>query len=102
MVKRSSGMRVKTRNKLKDGRFSIAEALQEFKIDEKVIITINPAVHKGMPHPRFQGKFATVLEKRGRAFVIEIKDGNKAKQLIAKPEHLSRNERTSQEGLKKN
>lgn len=90
MVKHSSGLRARTRNKLKGGRFSIAEALQEFSPSEKVLVKINPAVHKGMPHPRFQGKQATVLEKRGRSFVVEIIDGNKAKQLIAKPEHLKK------------
>ena len=90
MVKRSSGQRVKTRNKLKGGRFSIAEALQEFNPSEKVVIKINPSVHKGMPHPRFQGKQATVIEKRGRAFLVSIVDGNKTKQLIAKPEHLKK------------
>ncbi len=90
MVRRSKGLRVRTRNKLKGGRFSIAEALQEFKPSEKVIIKLNPAVHKGMPHPRYQGQLGTVLEKRGRSFMVEIVDGNKPKKLIAKPEHLRR------------
>ncbi len=101
MVRHSSGLRYKTRHKLKGGRFSIAEALQEFKPSEKVIIKLNPAVHKGMPHPRFQGRQATIVEKRGRSFVVQVMDGNKPKLLTAKPEHLKRSERSSPEDLKK-
>lgn len=88
MVRRSSGLRVRTRKKLAGGEFSIARALQEFNLSEKVIIDINPAVHRGMPHPRFQGKLGTVIEKRGKSFVVTIIDGEKAKNIISKPEHL--------------
>jgi len=90
MVRHSKGLRSRTRNRLAGGRFSIAEALQEFKPNEKVILKLNPAVHKGMPHPRFQGKLGKVLERRGRAFVVEITDGEKTKHIIAKAEHLKK------------
>ncbi len=90
MGKRSSGLRSRTRKKLSGGTFSIASSLQEFNVGEKVVLDINPAVHKGMPHPRFQGQQATVLEKRGRAFVVEIFDHEKKKQIISKPEHLKK------------
>jgi len=102
MVRRSRGLRSGTRKKLAGGRFSIAEALQDFKPNDQVIIKVNPSVHRGMPQPRFQGRLATVVEKRGNAFVVEIKDGNKTKQLISKPEHLRASaRRSSLEGLKK-
>ncbi|MFH1450450.1 MAG: hypothetical protein ABIF92_00525, partial [archaeon] len=77
-----------TRHKLKGGRFSIAEALQTFKKGARVRLHINPAVHSGMPHPRFQGRLGTVLGSRGRAFIVGIKDGNLLKQFTCRPEHL--------------
>ncbi|HIJ98843.1 TPA: 50S ribosomal protein L21e [archaeon] len=90
MVRHSKGFRARTRKKLTGGEFSIADALQEFKLDEKVVIDLNAAVHKGMPHPRFQGQIGRVVEKRGRAFVVEFMDHEKKKQIIAKAEHLKR------------
>lgn len=53
-----------------------------------VHIVIDPSIHKGMPHPKFHGKTGAVIDKRGRAFIIEVKDGNAIKTVIALPEHL--------------
>jgi large subunit ribosomal protein L21e len=33
-----------------------------------------------------------VAEKRGRAYIVAINDGNKAKKLIIRPEHLKMQE----------
>ena len=88
-MRHSRGSRRKSRNKLKGGRFSIAEALQKFKIGQKVIININPSLHGGMPHPRYQGTVGKVAEKRGRSYLVDVSNQGKAKQLIAKPEHIS-------------
>jgi large subunit ribosomal protein L21e len=41
-----------------------------------------------MPHPRFKGKTGRIIEKRGKSYIVQILDGNKAKKLIARPEHL--------------
>ena len=88
-MRHSKGSRSRTRNKLKHGRFSIAEALQSFKIGQSVVLTLNPAVHTGMPSPRYQGSAGKIIEKRGRAFIVELLTRGKTKQVIAKPEHLS-------------
>jgi len=87
-MRRSHGFRSKTRDKLKGGRFSIAEALQTFDLGAGVQIRINPAVHNGMPHPRYQGRSGKILEHRGRSYMISIKDGRGVKQLLCRPEHL--------------
>jgi large subunit ribosomal protein L21e len=42
----------------------------------------------GIPFKRFQGLSGNVIEKRGNAYLIEIKDGNKTKKILATPEHL--------------
>lgn len=90
MTKPSKGMRHGTRRKLKKGfreRFKPERFIQEFKPEDKVIIKQNASSHK-MPHPIFKGRIGRVREKRGRAYIVEIRTGNKAKELMVKPEHL--------------
>ena len=87
------GMRKKTRDKLSRtirgrGKSSVVRAIQEFETGSKVHVLIDPSIHKGMPHPRFHGKTAEVIGKRGRAFVLKITDGDATKTLITLPEHL--------------
>ncbi|TDA26755.1 MAG: 50S ribosomal protein L21e, partial [Archaeoglobi archaeon] len=40
------------------------------------------------PHPRYQGRSGIVVGKRGRAYLVQIKDGSIVKTLISRPEHL--------------
>jgi len=89
MVKRSRGTRSKTRYKLKKsvrerGLPNVSKLLQEYNEGDSVAVKIDPSIHRGMPHPRFHGKIGKILEKRGNAYVLKIKDGNKQKQLIVK------------------
>jgi large subunit ribosomal protein L21e len=41
-----------------------------------------------MPNPKFQGKTGTVVSRRGRAYILEVRDGNAMKEVISLPEHL--------------
>lgn len=89
MVKKSRGFRAKTRKKLRQkAKPSITKFLQEFEIGEKVIILQEPSSQKGMPHLRFKGKVGKVIDKRGKSYIVEIRDGNKVKKIISRPEHL--------------
>jgi large subunit ribosomal protein L21e len=54
----------------------------------RVDIVIDPAIHKGMPHRRYQGLTGVVTGKRGRAIVVDVKQGKAIKTLIIRPEHL--------------
>ena len=95
MVKRSKGIRSKSRKTLRKkprerGIHSIARALQEFEVGDSVSIVINPSVHKGMPHVRFQGHTGKVEGKQGDSFIVGINDGKKHKTLIVRSEHLRR------------
>ena len=95
MVIRSKGLRSKSRKLLtkkprKRGIHSITKALQHFKIGSSVSIVIDPSVHKGMPHIRYQGYTGKVEGKQGSSYLIGIFDGKKHKTLIARPEHLRR------------
>jgi large subunit ribosomal protein L21e len=87
------GMRRKTRNKLSKtvrarGVSPVVRAIQEFEPGQKVHVVIDPSKHKGMPHPKFQGRTGEITGKRGRAFVLKIADGDAIKTLITLPEHL--------------
>lgn len=93
MVVRSKGFRSKTRHKLQKhprerGNPPPSHALRDYPPGTKVAITLNPSVHNGMPHPRFQGLTGSVIERRGDAFVIALRVGDMLKTIISRPEHL--------------
>ena len=93
MVKRSRGFRSGTRRKLRQKpsrRPAITKYLRIFRIGEKVTIFQEPASQKGMPFPRYKGKVGSVVEMRGKSYLVEIVDGKKKKKIISRPEHLKR------------
>jgi large subunit ribosomal protein L21e len=95
MVKRSKGLRSKSRNILRKkprdrGIKSITNALQIYKKGDSVNIVIDSSVHKGMPHIRFHGKTGKVEGKQGKSYIVGIKDGKKNKTLVIRSEHLRR------------
>lgn len=95
MVVRSKGLRSKSRHVLQKkprdrGISSITRALQEFQIGDSVNIDLDPSIHKGMPHHRFQGYTGKIEGTQGRAYLVGVTVGNKHKTLIVKPEHLGR------------
>ncbi len=95
MVKRSKGIRSKSRHILRKktrerGLSSITRSLREFKEGESVHIILDPSVQKGMPHIRFHGYTGKIKGKQGEAYLVGIRDGKKQKILIVRPEHLRR------------
>ena len=95
MVKRSKGIRSKSRHILRKktrerGLSSITRSLREFKEGESVHIILDPSVQKGMPHIRFHGYTGKIKGKQGEAYLVSIRDGKKQKILIVRPEHLRR------------
>lgn len=93
MVKRSKGLRSKSRHILRKkprhrGLNSITSALQDFEEGESVSIVIDPSVHKGMPHVRFQGHTGKIQGKQGGSYVVGVNAGDKQKTLVVRPEHL--------------
>ena len=95
MVNRIGGLRRKTRYKFRKekrsrGKISITRYLQSFSVGDRVYLGVEPAVQKGMYHPRFMGKAGTVKGKRGRCYEILINDIGKEKTLVVHPVHLKR------------
>jgi len=88
-----NGPRKKTRYKFKKelrqrGLPPVTSVIQQFEVGAKVHIVVNSSVQKGMPHRRFHGLTGTVIGKRGRAWMLSIKDGEAEKTVIARPQHL--------------
>lgn len=95
---KSKGKRSKTRKKLRKnirerGKLSTSKIIQDFPIDSKARIKINPSVPQGQPHAKFHGETGVITGKQGKAYVLKIKNGNKYKKVIAKPEHLEKVEK---------
>jgi len=92
---RSKGPRRKSRSILtkrvrERGKLGLSRLLARYEVGEKVVIDIDSGIHKGMPHKRYQGKVGTIIERRGRAYVVEIPQRKTVKLIISTPEHLRR------------
>ena len=90
---KSHGERRKFTQKLKRrprerGLSPVSRAVQDFNPGDRANIVIDSSVHRGMPNPKFHGKTGTVISKRGRSYILQVKDMNATKTVIVAPEHL--------------
>ncbi|MCJ2530874.1 MAG: 50S ribosomal protein L21e [Candidatus Thermoplasmatota archaeon] len=93
MVKASKGPRRRTRQKFRKrprdrGPPPVTHFFTPFVPGEKAAIVIDPSIHKGQPNKRYHGLTGTVEERRGRAYVVAVRQGGLIKRVIATPEHL--------------
>jgi large subunit ribosomal protein L21e len=93
MGRRAKGFRHKTRSLLSQntrerGKIGLSRILHGYVAGEKVVVKIDPSVHKGMPHRRFQGKIGMIVNKRGGSYVVNVTQGDALKEIIVRPEHL--------------
>ena len=79
-----------TKNVRAKGKISLSKYFAVFKEGDRVGLGCEPAVKKGMYHPRFFGKSGTVVSRRGDCYLVSICDGGKDKSLIVHPIHLTR------------
>ncbi len=93
MVKASKGYRRRTRSVMRRrvrerGLSPITRIFQEFDVGAKASVNIDPSMHRGQPHIRFQGRTGTVVGMQGKSYLIDVMMGGKKKQIIVRPEHL--------------
>jgi large subunit ribosomal protein L21e len=94
MVKAPRGFRHRTRRMLRKdirergGVPPLSRVLHEYRAGDNVHIVVDPSVHSGMPHRRYHGKTGVVEGRRGKAYLVRVSLGGKAKLLIVRPEHL--------------
>jgi len=92
-MKKSKGFRAGTRRLSKkkpreSGKPRISKLLQDYTIGSQVIIKLDSSVQKSLPHKRYQGKIGTVLDKRGRGYVVSVSQGDAIREIIVRSEHL--------------
>lgn len=88
---KSHGSRRRTRSLLRSSKKrGLSSLLVEYSPKDKVVVKIDPAQVKGMPHRRFNGLVGTVTEVGRRAVTVDVKVGNKTKKLVARKEHVVR------------
>lgn len=95
MTRRIGGLRRKTRYKFRKetgerGKLSLTRYMQSFNMGDRVHLTLEPSIQKGMYHPRFMGKTGLVMGKRGRCYQVGINDMGKEKTLIVHPVHMKK------------
>ena len=71
------------------GKFSFTKYFQKFQPGDSVAVVKDLGFPFGYSN-RLQGRTGKVLEKRGRAYYIEIKDLNKPKRYLLNPIHLKK------------
>ena len=76
----------KTREK---GKVQLSRYFQELKVGDRVSIVREPSQRAGFPE-RMQGKTGIVEGKRGKAYIIALRDYIKDKKFIIKPIHLKK------------
>ncbi|MBU0466197.1 MAG: 50S ribosomal protein L21e [Nanoarchaeota archaeon] len=80
---------LKHKKQKQKGKFSFTRFFQKFQPGDSV------AVVQELSQPfaysnRLQGRTGKVIEKRGSAYYVEIKDINKTKKYLIRPIHLKR------------
>lgn len=75
---------VRTKGKLQLNRY-----FQELKTGDSVAVVKEPAVQSGFPE-KLQGRTGKIEKKRGKAYMIIIKDQDKEKRFLIEPIHLKK------------
>ena len=93
MAIRKYGSRRKSRSKLKKnirsrGKISISRYLQEFKIGDRVMLDAEPAIQKGMYHPRYHSLVGVVVGRRREGYQVRINDNDNVKDIFVRAIHL--------------
>ncbi|MEM2104377.1 MAG: 50S ribosomal protein L21e [Candidatus Bathyarchaeia archaeon] len=92
-MRKSKGYRARTRVLLtkkprERGKIKFTRLLCEHQLGSNVVIKIDPSFQKGMPHRRYHGRVGTVIGKRGKSYIVSVKQGEAVKEIIVRPEHL--------------
>jgi large subunit ribosomal protein L21e len=78
-----------TKEPREKGKIGLSKLLHDYQPGEKVVVKINSTIQKGMPHRRYHGKIGVVVDKRGRAYTVNVAQGDTSKRIIVRPEHLT-------------
>jgi len=80
----AKGKKIRTKGKIK-----LSEYFKELSQGDKVTVVRELSIPANFPK-RFQGRTGVVEGKRGKAYIVKIKDQNKEKKFIIEPIHLKK------------
>lgn len=76
--------KIKTRGKIQFGRY-----FKEFGKGDLISVVRESSLNPKFPE-KIQGKTGLIKGKRGRAYIVEIKDKSKEKKFLIEPIHLKK------------
>ena len=86
MVRKSYGKMRGTRKKLSvKEKPGVTMYMKGFEIGDRVHVTMKAGKR---PYPKFHGLTGEVVGKRGRAYIIAVRNKKAVKKIVLKPEHL--------------
>tara|TARA_Y100000034_G_scaffold20729_1_gene23757 strand:- start:1988 stop:2404 length:417 start_codon:yes stop_codon:yes gene_type:complete len=71
------------------GKLQLSKYFQEFVKGDNVAVVRELAIPASFPK-RLQGRTGVIESKRGKAYIIKIKDQNKEKRFLIEPIHLKK------------
>lgn len=75
------------------GKLQLSKYFQELKDGEPVAVVREISLNTSFPK-RLQGKTGFVAGKKGRSYIVKIKDINKEKEFLIAPIHLKKIKQT--------
>ena len=89
---RKPGKRGKTRSKFrkKGPDATVNTLVKTLDKDDTVQVVIDPSQHAGLPHKRFHGLTGKVSGKRGSAYEVSLRKGNKQAVVVTTAAHLKK------------
>ena len=71
------------------GKLQLSKYFQEFEIGDSVAVVMEPAVQSSFPKT-LQGRTGVIESRRGKAYVVKIKDQKKEKRFLIEAIHLKK------------
>ena len=71
------------------GKLPLSKYFQELKEGDYVSVIREASIRSNFPK-RLQGRTGVVESKRGKAYIVKIKDQNKEKRFLIEPIHLKK------------
>ena len=71
------------------GKISLSRYFQKFKENDTVAVTREASLKASFPE-RLQGRTGKIKGKRGKVYIVKIKDQKKEKEFLIAPSHLKK------------
>lgn len=71
------------------GKIKLSRYFQEFEKGDNVAIVFEKSLKISIPK-RLQGRSGKIIDKRGRSYIVMVKDQKKEKNFILPPVHLKK------------